>query len=64
MVFLYPKGGGDVMKVKILKGYYDRQLDKEVSEGTELSVTKVRAIKLIERNLAEEVKAEKKGRVI
>lgn len=52
------------MKVKVLKGYYDRQLDKEVSEGTELSVTKARAIKLIERNLAEEVKAEKKGRVI
>lgn len=49
------------MKIKVVKKYYDRNLEKEMEIGTELTATKERATKLIERKLAEEVKADKKG---
>lgn len=49
------------MKLKVIKSYFDRNLEKEMQVGDELIATKERATTLIGRKLVEEVKAAKKG---
>ena len=48
------------MKIKALKKFKDKTTQKLVNVGDVIDVSEVRAKSAIERNLAEEVKTEKK----
>lgn len=45
------------MKIKAIKGYYDRQTQEHVRTGAEYEVDAARGKKLIDLKLAEEAKA-------
>ena len=58
-VFLCQKGG-DYVKLKVKKDYYDREADLALrKKGAEFEASEKRGKELIEKGFAEEVKSEK-----